>query len=99
MQIIHPDLGVYIHSNHTEISAKVQLQLKFQGGEKKMHNRKHPFRLKKSSFKRCKSNISQLETESVLVKHSFSWTIKYHPDVLWNVAQSWSPPETFAFEF
>jgi len=34
MQIIHPDLGVYIHSNHTEISAKVQLQLKFQGGEK-----------------------------------------------------------------
>lgn len=35
MQIIHPDLGVYIHSNHTEISAKVQLQLKFQGGEEK----------------------------------------------------------------
>lgn len=32
MQIIHPDLGVYIHSNHTEISAKVQLQLKFRGG-------------------------------------------------------------------
>lgn len=30
MQIIHPDLGVYIHSNHIEIAAKVQLKLKFQ---------------------------------------------------------------------
>lgn len=32
MQIIHPDLGVYIHSNHIELSAKVQMKLKFQGG-------------------------------------------------------------------
>lgn len=36
MQTIHPDLGVYIHSNHIKLSAKVQLNLKFQGeGEKK----------------------------------------------------------------
>lgn len=31
MQIIHPDLGVYNHSNYIELSAKVQLKLKFQG--------------------------------------------------------------------
>lgn len=34
MQIIHPDLGVYIHSNHIEIFAKVQLQLKFHRKKK-----------------------------------------------------------------
>lgn len=32
MQIIHPDVGVYIHSNNIELSTKVQLKLKFQEG-------------------------------------------------------------------
>lgn len=82
MQIIHPDLGVYIQSNHTELSAKVLQKLKFQegwGGTKKRHNRRHPFRLEQDSSKMCSDKNLSTKTEFSLVMHISPWIIKEYP--------------------